>query len=304
MRCYRRSRKVPSCWRLVDDSGGPAVSYERFRQWELVLTAARINHMVVTGGRYQQIYVPPLLEVRARQELAAFRQEQERSIPPLPELPAYRSGYGAVWFFLLLLGWHGLMAGWFTGGSRMPLLEHYGALDVQALRAGEWYRGMTALTLHSGTTHILANVAFGTLFLTLLGRKTGLGVALFLTLLGGGLGNVLQALFRAVPFVSMGFSTAVFASLGALAGVRGMPVRGRGEAFLSLAAALALLAMLGTAGEHVDYGAHLGGLAAGYGLGLAAHGVWGWRRIPERTQGILGALAMIGLGVCWALALP
>ena len=80
------------------------------------------------------------------------------------------------------------------------------------------------------------------------------------------LGYCAEALLRTAPAVSIGFSTALFAAVGALSGL--MSLRSRALAVPPLAAGAALLAMLGTEGENTDYMAHICGLACGTGLGL------------------------------------
>ena len=68
------------------------------------------------------------------------------------------------------------------------------------------------------------------------------------------------------------------------------------------AAALALLAMLGTAGERVDFGAHLTGLLVGGALG-GALAVYVSRPPGAVVQSSLAALALATILLCWMLAL-
>ena len=76
------------------------------------------------------------------------------------------------------------------------------------------WRLTTALTLHADLGHIVANSVFGGLF-GLLGRPhLGTGVAWFCIVLGGTLGNALNALARPDEFASIGASTATFAAVG------------------------------------------------------------------------------------------
>jgi len=139
------------------------------------------------------------------------------------------------------------------------------------------------------------------LFLALLARLTGVGRAVWLTMLGGILGNALTVLLRPRAVVSLGFSTALFASVGALAGLMASREAQRRKAVLPIAAGAALLAMLGTEGENTDYAAHVAGLVCGLALGLAEG--WrlrrGWPALPQIPAGLL-ALALPVLAWWWA----
>jgi hypothetical protein len=118
---------------------------------------------------------------------------------------------------------------------------------------------------------LLSNVVGGLLFFSLAGAALGPGVAILLILLAGGLGNALNACLRDTYF-SVGASTAVFASIGLLAGVRVLQPAARaprGAVWRPIAAGVALLALLGSSRES-DVLAHAFGFVAGMGLGLAA----------------------------------
>lgn len=60
----------------------------------------------------------------------------------------------------------------------------------------EWYRCVTALTLHADSQHLFGNVLFGAPFLILLCRRVGLGLGLFSYLAGR---NLRQRPQRMVP---------------------------------------------------------------------------------------------------------
>lgn len=97
------------------------------------------------------------------------------------------------------------------------LWKEAGALDVgRVLRNGEYWRCITALTLHADAQHFFGNLLFGGLLLGLTARRMGLGLALLLTVSAGTLGNALNVLYRPPDHVSLGFSTAVFGLAGIL----------------------------------------------------------------------------------------
>jgi membrane associated rhomboid family serine protease len=183
---------------------------------------------------------------------------------------------------------------WFEAGS---------ARASRMVALGEWWRALTALTLHADLGHALGNVLAGALFGGSVCARLGTGVGAALLLAAGGLGNVANALYhRAGGHDSVGASTAVFAAVGILAadvlGARRLP---RGGRLAPLGAAFGLFAMLGTS-ERADYGAHLFGLAAGLALGLLVA-----RPLPapppQRAQLLWGSLAGAALAGAWSLAL-
>ena len=73
---------------------------------------------------------------------------------------------------------------------------------------------------------------------------------------------------------------------------------------LPIAAALGLLALLGTEGENTDLGAHLFGFVSGTGLGLAAEYLIGRYGRPGRGVNAVLALACVGVVIsAWWAAL-
>ena len=222
--------------------------------------------------------IPDVLS--AEQQLRRLsRLTPERALAH-PSMAAWRA---VLALLLLLILWHGVRMHWFSlpGLPRLDPEEwtRLGALDVFRVRVfGEWYRCVTALTLHADSRHLFGNVLFGAPFLILLCRRVGLGLGVFLVLLAGTFGNVLNTLYRQSAHVSLGFSTALFGTVGALSGfmaLQGWDKRdGAGKlswrrGVLLLAAGTGILAMLGTEGENTDYAAHLFGLLSGFIVGGA-----------------------------------
>lgn len=301
-RIRRRPNSLPLGWRPVAWSQG-TTRYTHFREWLLVLNACGIPHQTVQLGGRECIYVPPLVENIALSELGAFSRETAMPAPGNPPLKVFPHAYLAALALLPVILWHGWRVGWWQTPQLLPPPELWnaaGVLDIVRVRVfNEWYRTVTALTLHASLTHLCGNVAFGSIFLALLARLTGVGRALWLTLLGGLLGNALTVLLRPRPVLSLGFSTALFASIGAIAGFMANQQYGRRKAMLPVAAAAALLAMLGTEGENTDYAAHLAGL--GCGLALGALEAWRVRHNwPGLGQwGATAATALIVAAAWW-----
>lgn len=300
-----RPRLVPPCWRQADD-GRPARTWAQREQWALVLQARGIAHVRARRSTRSYFYVPPLLENIARAELRGYSAE---SLPRIvPASSTHPWGAAAIFFLLSLMLWHGLRAGWRPWAAALTSLRDpwndlaaLGAADAVRMKVyHEWYRAVTALTLHADSGHLLSNVAFGGIFCVLLCRAMGLGMGLLLTVAGGALGNICNTLARQGAHVSMGFSTALFAAVGAMSGSLALKERRkRGKALLPLAAGGAILAMLGTEGERTDYGAHVWGLLSGILLGALAQGLDNRRGTPLWSQWAAGALALALTAGSW-----
>jgi membrane associated rhomboid family serine protease len=92
-----------------------------------------------------------------------------------------------------------------------------GAIDSGRVRAGEWWRAWTALTLHTDVAHLAGNLGAGMWFAYFAGRQLGTGNAWLLTVIGSGVANLLESLLGPATHHSVGASTAVFTMLGLMA---------------------------------------------------------------------------------------
>ncbi len=320
-RLWVRPNSVPFFWRMIDDGEKrPSLPPPHlFDLWITVLASRGIPYQLTGRGNKLRLYAPALLERQARAELEAMRAESRKPRPVAAEPPARNNAHWVLALLLLLILWHGVRMHWFSlpGLPRLDPEEwtRLGALDVFRVRVfGEWYRCVNALTLQAASSHLIGNVLIGAPFLILLCRRVGLGLGVFLVLLAGTFGNVLNTLYRQSAHVSLGFSTALFGTVGALSGfmaLQGWDKRdGAGKlswrrGVLLLAAGTGILAMLGTEGENTDYAAHLFGLLSGFIVGGAAS--WLSRKtdsLSSRRINILLGFAAAGIGLlCWKLAL-
>ena len=159
--------------------------------------------------------------------------------------------------------------------------------------------------LHADAVHLIGNLLFGSFFGYFAGRYLGDGFGWFLILLGGVLGNWLNALVQSPLHRSVGASTAVFAALAVLMVWRWRrgfePNTSWRVRFAPLYAGVALLAFTGTAGESTDLGAHLFGFLVGGALALAA--TFAVERVGERLQRSLAATCLLVCVVGWWIAL-
>ncbi|CAK7057753.1 MAG: hypothetical protein DESF_02464 [Desulfovibrio sp.] len=305
----KRPNSLPRYWRNISRSGG-ADNYTRFRDSLLVLNACNIPHKTISLSGREHIYVPPLLENIALSELTEFSAESHKKAPTSTPLRVHPHSFLAALFLLPLLVWHGWRVGWWPTPLFLPPPDVWasaGMLDNVLVRVyDQYYRLATALTLHVSLTHVWGNAIFGALFLSLLARLAGIGRAFWLTVAGGIAGNALTVLLRPRAVTSMGFSTALFAAVGALAGFMAMYTGQRRKAVLPVAAGIAILAMLGTEGENTDYAAHIAGLCSG--LALGAWEAWRtqkkWPALPQILAGSLAAALLAGAWYWAFMVLP
>jgi rhomboid protease GluP len=182
-----------------------------------------------------------------------------------------------------------------------------GRVHAEKVIAGEWWRPVTALTLHVDAAHLFSNVMFGVLFGFLAGRVLGGGVAWLAILIAGALGNTLNSLVQAPDHLSIGASTAVFSALGIIVAHALRPPLHPNTAKLAnplvrwspLVGGVSLLAMTGVGGERTDVLAHITGFLAGLLVGW-----FGCRLSEERladsiTQQWAGYFAIGIVMVSW-----
>jgi membrane associated rhomboid family serine protease len=267
------------------------------------LAAASIEHRVgERDGRFE-LYIRPEDEAVATEALAGFDAEGEpEQQPPAPDVGWSPLGLqGAIAFAAMLL-----VTGVSAGGSRW---FQAGAAAAALIRQGEWWRAVTALTLHQDMFHAVVNGVAALVFFSAVGRWMGSGLGALVIVVSASLANVLAAVWHKPHVVSVGASTATFAALGIVAGLqvaRRLRLRTRrGYAWVPLGAALALFAMTGVGGEGTDYEAHLCGL----GVGAAAGVGWavmvlrrGWRPLRPWLQALIGAFTVAAVAGCWWLA--
>jgi rhomboid protease GluP len=267
----------------------------RADEWAVVLAAAGIPHWQRHRLDGWALLVPADDAATALATLAAYDEENVRdegraAAPARPPTIA-----GAV-VALLLVGFFAI-----TGprAGRSAWFAH-GSADAVRMVAGEWWRAVTALTLHADAPHLAGNALACALLVTAVCRQLGPGLGLGLLLLAGAGGNALTALAHGGGHVSVGASTATFGALGILAALRiATPRRLGRRTWVVIAASLALLALLGT-GPDADILAHLFGLLVGTGLGLAT--ALTAPRIPAAVDWLLLASTGAAVVVAWNLA--
>lgn len=294
-------------WRIVPvwrvEERGRRLSLRQARLLALVLESRYIECRLEHGPRGWQVWVPPQSYDAACRELHLYAEENRNWPPFLPPVhPMKENTLPTLSVLILLATFHNLT------NLDLRVLGHYpvewieiGNAHAGLILRGEWWRLVTALTLHADALHLMSNLAIGGVFILYLCRDLGSGLAWTLILASGVCGNLANAWFQLPSHTSVGASTAVFGAVGILGAVTMVRYRHhlRRRWPLPIAAALSLLVLLGTEGERTDLGAHFFGFAFGTLFGLAAELVVGWLGRPKRLANALLASASVS-AVVWA----
>ncbi|MBV6425049.1 MAG: hypothetical protein NAOJABEB_02863 [Steroidobacteraceae bacterium] len=270
-----------------------------------VLTAVGIPHFIAFAPAGHALFVDADRAADAREHLA--RYAAERRAPPPAALPS-RPGHPSAWLgsacYVLAL-----VAVTFAIGGGFGPLDAYarGIADAALIRSGEWWRAVTALTLHVDAPHLVANLVAGSWFGYLAGRRLGPGHAWAATVAMATAANLLEGYLGPVPHRSVGASTAVFAALGLIAAHawrERYPLRARWAVrWAPLVGGVLLLGWLGTEGEHTDVIAHILGFSCGAAAGLVIARPAVERVLARVPQGVTGAAAFALLVLAWGVAL-
>ena len=270
----------------------------------LVLEAAGIGCEAHAKAGECTLVVAPSDAARARAELDAYAREN-RGWPTVAAALPQRAGgwvgvlgYAAVLLLVAIIEHRDMFAAdWFAAGK-----THAGLI-----RHGQWWRAITALTLHADLAHLVANIVIGGLIGLFAGQLLGSGLAWVSILMAGAAGNLLNAWIRQPGHTSVGASTAVFAALGIAAAYAWKRRRhmqaSRLARWAPLVGGVVLLGYLGTGGARTDVLAHVTGFLSGVLLGTL-YGKLGDRAVLARgVQFLLGVGALAILALAWTLAL-
>lgn len=287
---------------------GPVPNVHKLEEWSLVLKSQEIRHGVTARPDGYYVTVQGRDADRSVAVLQAYEDENKDFRPrvrPRERLPFAESAAGpaiaaAMIVLFAITGPVAMRSGWFAAGTA----------DAARILHGEWYRAITALTLHADLAHVLGNALAGAVFLGFLFRRLGAGRGAFLVLVAGTLANLGNAALHAAmhqPHRSIGASTAVFATVGVLAATQltldhAAGVRKWTDRVGPVVGGLALLGMMGSSAQS-DLWAHFLGLLAGVVVGLIV-------LLPKRgraplgpvKQWVLGSLSLVVVVAAWVVA--
>lgn len=293
----------------VDPRASVLLSRPQARLLALVLDSRSIPCLIEARDDGLHLLVPSGQYERALHELHSYVRENEHWPPlPPPARPLFENSLTTLSVLVLLATFHNLTRlETSLTGITMPDWIELGNARAGSILNGEWWRLVTALTLHADWGHLSSNLAIGGIFVFFLCRELGSGLAWSMILSAGVLGNLVNACVQSPSHSSVGASTAVFGAVGILAAISLVRYRHQLQRRwpLPVAAALALLALLGTEGQNTDLGAHLFGFVYGSFLGLITETLIIRRGCPGPVLNALLALVSIAavVGAWWVAML-
>jgi rhomboid protease GluP len=259
-----------------------------------------------------EVLVEAVVREQALHQLWMYEQERARLPPPSAGTPAPIAGGwrgSLAYIVVLLLVPFAQAQGWWPQDP-----YDVGVMAPERIHAGEWWRALTALTLHWDATHLLGNLGGGALLGLSAAQFWGSARAWLLITMAAMLANLAEGLLDLGSYVSAGASTAVFAALGLVAAhawrSRGQRTRGLRD-WVPLVAGVALLGMFGAGAQDpqapitdpTNVLSHALGFAMGALLGLAVATMRGARWLAAMPAWLAALLTPAALLGAWALAM-
>ena len=246
----------------------PVPSRRQAMDWSLVLASQGISAHIhksdveedgfgirVRGGDYP----------RAVDSIEKYQHENRRWSwrRTLPVSGAPFHWGGMVWCLVLIVFF-------FMTHEVNPALRSATIFDSEAVRAGQWWRSVTATMLHGDLAHLASNVSAGVVLIGIAMGRYGVGPALLASLLAGVGGNYLGLIMHAEPYRGLGASGVVFGALG-LMGPHAIGLLRESwravRVIVSAILAVSMLFVLFGFSPESDIFAHIGGFLAGLVLG-------------------------------------
>lgn len=236
--------------------------------WALALVSQGLAPTVVCSPDRTQwaIWVDGRHETWARQIIDTFiRENQGWAAEPVVEVQEKLIHWGCLFWAVYLI------AIFAVDFQKNRSLSELGMMNNEAVANGEWWRMVTAVSLHENLDHLTSNLISGTLLLGLAMARFGAGNAVFGGWLCGVLGNLVGYLLYDAGHRGLGASGMVFGLLGLLSTHSVLLLREhrklRRHFFSSLFAAFLLFVLMGLSPE-TDILAHAGGFIGGCLLGI------------------------------------
>ncbi|MEM1068455.1 MAG: rhomboid family intramembrane serine protease [Planctomycetota bacterium] len=271
-------------FRLVLDAVGiPSRPYQSKGSWYLEVAQRDAERALSELQAYQQENPP------AKEETTSDRVVQGDAVPAV-------IAYGLVLIAIAVLeSYQAYGLDWMQAGQ----------MQADLVCDGQWWRAITALTLHVDLGHLMSNLVFGVVFGLMAGRTLGGGVAWLSIVLAGGLGNLVNAYIQEPDHTSIGASTAVFAALGLLVAhaLRFWGDRtNRWKRWRPLIGGTVLLGLIGVGGERTDVAAHFTGFLAGLLIGWLGSYANQQLLTKPLVQHVSGIAAIATIVIAWFIA--
>ncbi|MCU0771319.1 MAG: rhomboid family intramembrane serine protease [Verrucomicrobia bacterium] len=246
----------------------PVTGKRQAMDWSLVLLSQGIESVVQHEPETGQWWLEVPSGQRTQATACLQRYERENRFWPFRQALPW-PGFAFDW---TVLAWVGLISAVFALQTQPgSVIEPAGIFNIGLVRSGEWWRALTATTLHTDLGHLAMNSVFGILLLGIAMGRFGFGLTLLTTMVCGFLANVVTVLWREDRVSGLGASGVVMAALGLLAADatvqywrRKQPPRLIAE---GVAAGLMLFVLVGVSPTS-DVATHTAGILGGLLLGL------------------------------------
>lgn len=275
-------------------------TFRQVRDDSLVLLSQGIEHRLVRSeeGPFQ-IFIVPEMEPTARTQLELYHKEN----PPKEENPPIPLSFSLQPLWVLLAP---VVFTLIDFSDRLNL-HGPGVSDAAKVLKGEWWRSLTAQTLHGDARHLASNLLCGYIVMNMITFRIPLLRLVPFIAVAAAVANLCVSATVQTDFRSLGFSTFVFAAIGCLSVIefRLMPKESHGmlRRFAPLCGAASLAVFLGL-GENADILGHAYGFVAGLFCGFIPKKKslrWG---TPLSSADGVGLLIYYGLYLlAWKLAL-
>jgi len=275
-------------------------TFRQVRDDSLVLLSQGIEHRLVRSeeGPFQ-IFIVPEVEAAAKAQLELYHKEN----PPKEENPPIPLSFSLQPLWVLLAP---ILVTLLQFTDKINLHSE-GVSDAAKVLKGEWWRSLTAQTLHGDARHLASNLLCGYIVMNMITFRIPLLRLVPFIAVAAAVANLCVSATVQTDFRSLGFSTFVFAAIGCLSVIefRLMPKESHGmlRRFAPLCGAASLAVFLGL-GENADILGHAYGFVAGLFCGFIPKKKslrWG---TPLSSADGLGLLFYYGLYLlAWKLAL-
>jgi rhomboid protease GluP len=241
------------------------------KDFSLVLSSQRISHIVLQNSLGPwELFVYEEDVYAAETQIALYKQENPDWDKETIALPMLRPSTQPLWFLLIPV-----VCTFFQFSNYG--MEDLGIADAGKILKGEWWRLFTAQTIHSSNYHLVSNLLSGFFVFSLISFKMPLARIAPFIVLAAACAN-LETAFLIGNYRSLGFSSTVFAGLGALATleVRVLKRENFGRRIVPWFAVFLLAVFLGIGDEtsNVDIPGHFFGLLMGAIAGFAPPKKW------------------------------
>jgi rhomboid protease GluP len=270
--------------------------------WSLALVSQGIESTIEPpsiNGSWALLIAPTDSE-RAFKTLRLYHTENRHVLwpQPLPWPETHFDWTSVAWAVSLVVVY------WISGIQ--PDVLKCGIMDSTLVLSGQWWRMLTAMTLHADLAHLGENLSIGIVLLGLAMGQYGTGTGLLAACFAGVAGNGVSLMLNSKPFEGLGASGMIMGALGLLAAQSLLPRHHPRPSLKFLLggviAGVMLFTLLGLS-PGSDIPAHLGGFVAGLFIGgvlVYLPAAWLRNHYVNLACGILfGILA----GMTWCLAL-